>query len=288
MRFIKRIVALSAAMLTLANIPAGAQNATHVLRYTPPANVFRAGIEPAEDFSFNGFNASVQVYQFRRFDGDIRQVFQATLLRDWIAPMHKEENAGSQPTFIPFQVPGADFAQIAAFVENRVGLPRPHTRVLIVAGREAAVVDASAGTMQSWQQAVPLLDAMSATLRVETAAAPPPLQPAAGRAVAGLYQGIKSKFMALTGRWESALHFYLLSAGGRVYRAYDKVDLPGGNISLFDFAAAERRDPPNVGRYTVDAGKLVIQMENGPRETIVTEVPQGGVLSIYAVAYRRQ
>jgi hypothetical protein len=132
----------------------------------PPANVFRAAIEPAEDYSFNGFNASVQVYQFRRFNGDIRQAFQATLLRDWIAPMHKEENVGSQPTFQPF--------------------------------------------------------------------------------------------------------------------------LPGGNIGLFDFAAAERRDPPNVGSYTVDGGKLVIQMENSTRETIVTEVPQGGVLGIYAVAYRRQ
>jgi hypothetical protein len=287
MQFVKWIVALSAAILTLTN-PAGAQNATHVLRYTPPANVFRAGIEPAEDYSFNGFNASVQVYQFRRVNGDIQQAFQATLLRDWIAPMHKEENVAGKPTFIPFQVPGADLAVVAAFVENRVGLPRPHSRVLIVTGKEAAVVDASAGTMQSWQQAVPLLDAMSATLRVETAAAPPPLAPAAGRAIAGLYQGIKGKFMALTGRSESALHFYLLSPDGRVYRAYDRVDLPGGNVGMFDFDSAERRDPTNVGRYTVDGGKLVIQMENRNRETIVTEVPQGGVLSIYAVAYQRQ
>jgi hypothetical protein len=288
MRFAASIISLFPAMLMLMDVAAEAQNAAHVLRYTPPANVFRAGIEPAEDFSFNGFNASVQVYQFRPFNGDIRQAFQATLLRDWIAPMHKEENFGSQPTFIPFQVPGADFAVIAAFVENRVGLPRPRTRVLIVAGQEAAVVDASAGTVQSWQQAVPLLDAMSATLRVEAAAAPPPLQPAAGRAVAGLYQGIKSNFMALTGRWESALHFYLLSPDGRVYRAYNQVDLPSGNAGLFDFAAAERRDPANVGRYTFEAGKLVIQMENSTRETIVAEAPQGGVLNIYGIAYRRQ
>ena len=160
---------------------------------------------------------------------------------------------------------------------------------MIVTGQEAAIVDASAGTVQSWQQAVPLLDAMSATLRVEMAAAPPPLAPAAGRAIAGLYQGIKGKFMALTRRSESALHFYLLSPDdGRVYRAYDRMDLPGGNVGMFDFDSAERRDPTNVGRYTVDGAKLVIQMENSNRETIVTEVPQGGVLSIYAVAYRRQ
>ena len=66
------------------------------------------------------------------------------------------------------------------------------------------------------------------------------------------------------------------------------MDLPGGSVGWFDFAAAGRSDPPNVGSYTVDGGKLVIQMENSARETIVTEVPQGGVLTIYAVAYRRQ
>ena len=120
MQFVKWIVALSAAILTLTN-PAGAQNATHVLRYTPPANVFRAGIEPAEDYSFNGFNASVQVYQFRRVNGDIQQAFQATLLRDWIAPMHKEENVAGKPTFIPFRVSGADLAVVAAFVETESG-----------------------------------------------------------------------------------------------------------------------------------------------------------------------
>jgi len=53
-----------------------------VLRYTPPANVFRQAIQPAEDYSFNGFNASLQVYQFRPFTGDIRQGVQRTLLRD--------------------------------------------------------------------------------------------------------------------------------------------------------------------------------------------------------------
>jgi hypothetical protein len=280
---------LVGAVLMLTDAPAAAQNATHVLRYTPPANAFRAGIEPAEDYSFNGFNASLQVYQFRRFTGDIRQAFQATLLRDWIAVMHKEENvAGGQPAFTAVQIPGADMAMVAAFAESRAGLLRPHTRMLVVAGQEAAIVDASAGTAQSWQQAAPQLEALGATLRVETAAAPPPLAPAAGRAVAGLYQGIKGKFMALTSRTESALHFYLLSADGRVYRAYDRVDLPGGNIGLFDFDAAARRDPGNVGRYTIDGGKLIIQMENINRETIVTDVPRAGVLIIYAVAYNRQ
>lgn len=288
MQYARWVLMLYAAMLMLAAGPAAAQNATRALRYAPPANAFRAGIEPAEDYSFNGFNASLQVYQFRHFTGDVRQAFQTTLLRDWIAPMHKEENVAGPPTFMPVQVPGADFALVASFAENRVGLPRPHTRMLIVAGQEAAIVDASAGTAQSWQQAAPHLEALGATLRVETAAVPPALAPAVGRAVAGLYQGIKPNFMALTGRWENALHFYLLSEDGRVHRAYNQVNLPGGDIGLFDFDAAARRDPGSVGRYTVDNGRLTIRMENSSRETIITALPQGGVLTVYAVAYRRQ
>jgi hypothetical protein len=40
-----------------------------VLTYTPPQNVFRQTIDPAEDYSFNGANASVQVYQFPSIPG---------------------------------------------------------------------------------------------------------------------------------------------------------------------------------------------------------------------------
>ena len=90
---------LKGLVLLLLAASAQAQDATHVLRYAPPANVFRAGIQPAEDYSFNGFNASVQVYQFRPSRGNVQQAFQANLLRDWIAPMHQEENVAGKPTF---------------------------------------------------------------------------------------------------------------------------------------------------------------------------------------------
>jgi len=287
-------ILLVANVLALAGHDASAQDATHVLNYTPPQNVFRQAIDPAEDYSFNGANASVQVYQFRRFQGNIQATFQATLLRDWIAVMHQEENVAGKPTFQKVNIPGADVAITASFAESRVGLARPHLRMLIIAGTDAAIVDASAGTAQSWQQVVPALNQMASTLRVETVRAPATLTSAAGNAVAGLYMGMKPKYTAtmqnVTGyaSYQNALHFYLFSADGRVYRAYDQIQVPGGALSRFDFDAAERRDPMNSGRYTIDNGKLLIRMHGSPPETITAGAPRDGKVTINTVTYERQ
>lgn len=279
---------VSTTLVTLA-LAGLAHAQTSVLRYTPPANAFKSSIG-ADDYQLNGTNASIQVYQFRQFSGNIQQQFQATLLRDWIGPMHQEENVAGRPTFQRVAVPGADYAVSATFNESRVGLARPHNRMLIVKGNEAALVDASAGTVQGWQQAVPRLNQMAASFKVEGAPAAAPLSIAAGNAVAGLYRGMKPKYTAtmmnVTGyaSYQTALHFYVFSANGRVYRAYDQLDAPGGR---FDFDAAERRDPQNSGRYTVDKGKLVIKIK-GDNEPIVTDVPKGGALTIYDVGYAKQ
>ncbi len=265
-----------------------------VLRYTPPANALRGSAGPAEDYSFSDFNASVQVYPFRPFNGDIRQLFQATLLRDWIDLMHKEENVAAPPTFQTLNVPGAQLVLAASFVENIVGLPKPHMRMVIVAGSQAAIVDASAGTAQSWQMAIPRLNAMASTLRVEAGRALPPLNPVEGRSIAGLYMGMKQKYMATminvigSGYYTNALHFYLFSADGRVYRAYDKLEVPGGDIARFDFDTAAQHDPGNSGRFTVDAGTIHIQMDGDQRETIVAPLPSNGLLTINTVVYKRQ
>ena len=133
---------------------------------------------------------------------------------------------------------------------------------------------------------------MVASLRVEAARAPPPLSAADGRAVAGLYRGFKSTYTAtninITGGPTNvnALHFYLFSAMGRVYCAYDQLDVPQGRIELFDFDAAERRDAANSGRYTVDGGKLVILV--GGDAPIVTDMPRNGRLRINTVIYDKQ
>jgi hypothetical protein len=44
-----------------------------------------------------------------------------------------------------------------------------------------------------------------------------------------------------------ALHYYLFSADGRVYRAYDFPPVAAANIELFDFDGAERTDRMNSG-----------------------------------------
>jgi hypothetical protein len=273
---------------------ATAQQTAPVLRYTPPTNTLRTGTEAVEDYSFTDCNASLQIYPFRPFSGDIRQIFQSTLLRDWIDPMHQEENVAGPPTFQPVAIPGAELTLAASFVENIVGLPRPHLRMVIVAGGRAAVVDASAGTAQCWEQAIPRLNAMAATLRVEEKREPLPLSPASGRSVAGLYMGFKSKYTTtmsnVTGSstFEPAVHYYLFSADGRVYCAYDKLEVPGGDVGRFDFDAAERRDPDNSGRYTVDGGKLYIKMGRDHLETMIVPLPTNGSLTINTVVYTRQ
>jgi hypothetical protein len=287
---------LAGMLLSIAALRAGAaQEMVPVLRYTPPADAFRSSVSaPAEDYGFNGFNASVQVYPFRQFTGNIEQAFQTTLLRDWITPMHREENVGGPPNFARISIPGAQEVLTASFNEAIVGLPKPHMRMLIIVGNAAAIVDASAATAQSWQMAIPHLNAMAATLRVESVRGPPALTQAAGRAVAGLYMGTKPKYTAtmqnVTGyaTYVPALHFYLFSADGRVYRAYDRLDVPGGNIARFDFDAAERRDPGNSGRYTVDGSKLIIQMGGPTAETILAEAPKEGLVTISTVLYKRQ
>src|SRR5689334_21280703 len=102
---------------------------------------------------------------------------------------------------------------------------------------------------------------------------------------------MKPKYMATmvnvigSGYYQNALHYYLFSADGRVYRAYDKLEAPGGR---FDFDSDEHRDAMNSGRYTVDNGKLVITMKGDDREKIVTDVPKDGQLVIYAIPYQRQ
>jgi len=116
-----------------------AQQTAPVLRYSPPPNTYNSAAGGSADFMFSEFNASVQFYPFRPFSGDARTAFQTTLLGDWIDPMHREENVATVPTFQPVEIPGAEFALMAQFVENNMGLARPHLRLLIVAQAQAAI-----------------------------------------------------------------------------------------------------------------------------------------------------
>src|SRR5690242_20323147 len=91
----------------LAVTDAAAQSTVPVLRYAPPANAVQIGMGQPADYSFSGFNGSLQVYQFRPFTGDIQQAFRANLLRAWIAPQYQEQAIGGPPTFATAPIPGS-------------------------------------------------------------------------------------------------------------------------------------------------------------------------------------
>src|SRR5437660_12502075 len=90
----------------LAVTQAAAQSTVPVLRYMPPANAIQIGTGRPDDYSFSGFNASLQVYPFRPFTGDIRADFQASRLRSWLSPQYQEQNLGDTPQFMDIAVPG--------------------------------------------------------------------------------------------------------------------------------------------------------------------------------------
>jgi hypothetical protein len=151
--------------------------------------------------------------------------------------------------------------------------------------------------MEVWQRALPAFNAMAATLNVagampqsDTGKDPGP----AGKAIAGLYMGTKPKYVVDLnrpvgyGRQVTALHYYLFSADGRVYRAYDDLKVPGGDAARFDFDAAQRSDPGNSGRYTVEGDRVHILIGGQPPETIATVLPKGNSVTIQTVLYVRQ
>jgi len=276
-------------------LAAGAAAQAPLLRYEPPPDFYRSAIAPPDDYSAKAFNASLQVYPFRRFNGSIEQMFRSTRLREWIEPRFQEANVAAPPEFRAVNVAGAQAAFSARFVENvGTGMPRQHLRMVIVSGNAAAIIDASASSVETWERALPALNAMAATLKVTAGAPAPDVAKgpgAAGKAVAGLYMGSKPKYVvdlnrpAGYGRQVAALHYYLFSADGNVYRAYDDLKVPDGDPARFDFAAARSADPGNSGRYTVAGDRLHMTIGG---ETITAGIPKGSNVTINTVLYVKQ
>jgi hypothetical protein len=168
----------------------------------------------------------------------------------------------------------------------------------VVSGGAVAIVDASASSMASWQRVLAPLNAFSATLHV-VAGAPEPVYSApsgaAGRALAGLYMGFTRKYVAdlqrgpAYGSYVNAVLYYLFSADGRVYRAYDELKVPGNDPSRFDFAAAQRVDPVNSGQYAIRGESLYVRLGTPQQpETFAARLPSGNGLTIGSVRYTRQ
>ena len=291
-----RRAALAHAMVLCIATTARAQPPTPALQYTPPLNFYKSAMTNPEDFSSNEVNASMQVYPFRPFTGDIQRAWGQTLMRDWIDPRYREANVAGPPDFSSQMVPGAQAAFMARFVENIVGLPKPHVRVLVVAGNAAAIVDMSSNSPATWQRAAPAMTTALTSMRVVAGAAAPQVSAEstpANRALAGVYMGIKQKFQVNlwggvgSGTFTPAQHFFLLSADGRVYRTFDASKLPANGPGGFDFATAAREDPENTGRFTVRGNQLIIQFGGPGAEVIQSAVSPAG-FTASGVAYSRQ
>lgn len=282
-----------AALLLALPVRAAALQTVPVLRYQPPANWYRSADDHPEAYSSNEVNAGVQIYRFRRIDGDLMQMMGQDLLRRWIDPQFAETNVADQPAWSRDTIPGAEAVFNVQFSENVVGLLHPHVRTIVVSHGYAAIMDAQAGTPENWQRASTMLGAVYHSLRVEQGPAPPSVANGPGplgRQVAGLYMGTKAKYVVNLvsggGDFKPALHYYLFSADGRVYRRYD---FEPADYQHFDFARALQEDPANTGRYTVTGNQLYLQFGDGPEAEVVTApLPRNGRLEINSVVYQRQ
>jgi hypothetical protein len=277
-----------------ANVSADTGDTVPLLNYDEPANFYRGGDPNCREYFSNEANYTLCVYPFHPFTGDIVAQFQQTLLRDRIDPRYREEPLAGQPVFGNNSMPGATAVVDARFHEAKVGQPNERLRILIVAGNWAALVDIVAPNAYCWNRVSPAATAMLRTLHVDRKQAPPSLAAApnpASAALAGLYAGIKPKFMAygfvdFTSHVQ-ARHFYLFSADGQVCRCYDNPP-GGGDWRHFDFDSAAREDPGNSGRFAVRGNELYIKMGGPQAEEITTTITTPGLLEINTVHYTRQ
>jgi hypothetical protein len=91
------------------------------------------------------------------------------------------------------------------------------------------------------------------------------------------------------GYYTNALLYYLFSADGRVYRHYDELRVPNNDPARFDFAAAERADPVNSGRYTIKRDSIYLRLGPSERpEHLALAMPVANTLIIATVAFKRQ
>ena len=293
------MVPKSAQTLTLmiaALAPSRAVAQLPTLRYDPPPNFYRSASTPPEQYSSKAVNAYLVVYPFRPDPASLLQAYRETMLRGWIDPQYQETNLAGPRGIATGTMPGADTTIVWSFVENVAGLPRPHLRVAILARGAVAVVDLSANSDYSWQQAWPAMQVTLKSMRVATpsaVAAAPNASPATG-ALVGVYMGMKGHYVVDLnrpvgyGNWQTARHYYLFSPDGWVYRGFDLLVTASSDLGRFDFDAAERNEPESTGRYTVQSGQLVIQFGGQEPETITVPLPQGNRLVIETVDYERQ
>jgi len=262
--------------------------------------LYREGSSSIESYTSTEVSASLQIYPFRPFSGDLKQAFGSTLLRDWIDPQYRETAVAGMPTFNSGMLPGAEAVYGAQFTDTAGGLPHPRLRLAILAKSAVAVVDASAASVAAWQRAWPSMQALLASLKVESGASPgstgpPPATGGAhstGSTIAGVFSGITTRLVSDLTRGpgaflrQPAVRYYVFSEGGHAYRTFEQSNVPA-EVSRFDFAAAARQDPDNTGTYGIDSGRLTIRFGGTQPETVSGRVSGPNTLVIDSVTYER-
>lgn len=250
---------LVSAVLLLAAAPAAAQP---TLSYEPPAGWKRGPYSLPVVYTAPGNDAEIHVYEFRRYDGDVRSRFRQTRLFELIGIEHREEGPLEPPQAGEITVQGAGAVPYVIFTERRGGVARFHFRVAIPAPGAVALIDYHALTPEAWKRETPVVDRVFASMRVGDA----PAAQAARRA--GPAQGAGGLYLATVRRmvfrpsggteWTTSTEFYLLSPEGKLYRGHGLPEAPGGDLRRFDFEKARRADPGNSGTYSASGNRLTL------------------------------
>jgi hypothetical protein len=261
----------------LANTSAFAQTERQVLptlSIDPPHDFLR---NPASSAGMQWYDSSIanvtlRIYSFRPFAGDASVAFRQTLLGEFTS-LDPVNNLVAPPTFAPVTMDGADSVVTARFLDVN---GRSHYRVAIVAagGRAVAIVHVKGETEEGYQRALPSVIQVLSSMHISTAPARLSSSNGDTRTVAGLYTAPRVNLMPFPGGGVAAsTYYYLFSVDGRVYRGYGLPKASGGDIHLFDFAAAAQNDPENAGTFEVHGDQLVITMGWQYRYTITTKIP---------------
>ena len=251
------MIVVAAVLLALA-LPAAAQPA---LSYDPPAGWKRGPYSSPAVYTAPGGQAELHVYDFQRYDGDVRARLRQTRLFELIGIEHREERPLEAPKEGELTVQGAGPVPYVTFAEQRSGVVRYHLRVAIPAPGAVALVDFHALTLDAWKRELSTMDRVFASMRVGGAPAAKAAAPRAAQGASGLYLAtVRRMVFRATGgsEWATSTEFYLLSPEGKVYRGHGLPEVPGGNLARFDYEKARRADPGNSGTYTASGSRVTI------------------------------
>jgi hypothetical protein len=234
----------------------------------------------------------IAIYPFRPFTGEFQRHFAQTLFAEQIE-QNRETRIVRPPSGDAVTVPGAESAILVRFVADHSGYVREHARLAVLSRGHVAVIDISSSSPEAWTRnwpgALGLLRSLRVLAETPRPVAPIPVGGPVGE-VAGLYLGSAMIFQGNpmgsvgSGRWVAGTKWYLLSGDGRVQSGFKLPQAPNGDIRLFDYDAARRKDPGFGGTYSVEGRQVTLRLGN---ETVVADLTPEGHLVIRGTAYTK-